>query len=82
MTEYHLNLGPNDTLEKLIIHIKTENPSLSSSEKETVILNYFLDMTEEKFQLILKFVDCGTLIEEWRSGDVRRGKDIDWKNAL
>ncbi|MCR5022802.1 MAG: hypothetical protein K6A90_00510 [Lachnospiraceae bacterium] len=33
-------------------------------------------MTEEKFQLILKFVDCGTLIEEWRSGDVRRGKDM------
>lgn len=43
---------------------------------------FFLDMTEKKFQLILKFVDYGTLIEEWRSGDVRRGKDIDWYNAL
>jgi len=40
VTEYHLNLGPNDTLEKLILYIKNENPSIRSSEKETVILDY------------------------------------------
>ena len=43
---------------------------------------FFLDMTEEKFQSILIDVDCGTLIEEWRSSDVRRGKDVDWYNAI
>ena len=48
VTEYHLNLGPNDTLEKLIIHIKTENPSLRSSEKETVILNYLANTKDKE----------------------------------
>ena len=43
---------------------------------------FFLDMTEEKFQTILKDKDGGTLIEEWRSCDVRRGKDVDWYNAI
>ncbi len=43
---------------------------------------FFLDMTEVKFQMILKDADGGTLIEEWRSCDVRRGKDVDWYNAI
>ncbi len=43
---------------------------------------FFLDMTEEKFQTILKDLEGGALIEEWRSCDVRRGKDVDWYNAI
>ena len=38
VTEYHLNLGPNDTLEKLIKLIKVKYPEFKSSEKEDVIL--------------------------------------------
>ena len=37
VTEYHLNLGPNDTLEKVIIEIKKQYPELKPSEKETQI---------------------------------------------
>ena len=47
VTEYHLNLGPRDTLENLIILIKEKNPGLKSSEKETVILDY-LATTNDK----------------------------------
>ncbi len=43
---------------------------------------FFLDMTEEKFQTILKYVEGGMLVEEWRSCDVRRGKNVDWYNAI
>ena len=43
---------------------------------------FFLDMTEEKFHAIMKQVNGSTLVEEWYSEDVRRGKDVSWYNAI
>ena len=43
---------------------------------------FFLDMTEGKFQTVIHNVDGGIFIEEWRSGDVRRGKDVNWYNVI
>ena len=34
VTEYHLNLGPKDTLENLVDLIKLKNPELKSCEKK------------------------------------------------
>lgn len=47
VTEYHLNLGPNDTLEKLIMIIKEKNDKLKSSEKESVILDYLSSIKDK-----------------------------------
>ena len=43
---------------------------------------FFLDMTEERFHIILNKVQDARLIEEWQSTDVRREKDVDWYNAI
>lgn len=40
VTEYHLNLGPRDTLEGLIDLIKAKNPQLKSCEKKSTILEF------------------------------------------
>ena len=37
VTEYHLNLGPKDTLEAVVNLIKQKYPELKSSEKKTAI---------------------------------------------
>ena len=47
VTEYHLNLGPNDTLEKLIIYINATYPKLKSSERKDMIIR-FLESTNDK----------------------------------
>ena len=47
VTEYHLNLGPNDTLEKIINYIK-ENMNFKPSEKKEVILKYLADCTDKE----------------------------------
>lgn len=47
VTEYHLNLGPIDTLENLVDLIKLKNPSLRSCEKKPVLIN-FLRKTRDK----------------------------------
>lgn len=47
VTEYHLNLGPKDTLESLVTLIKQKNPELKSKEEKTVIID-FLKNTEDK----------------------------------
>ena len=52
VTEYHLNLGPKDTLASVIEVIKEKNPGLKSSEKESVIIDY-LAHTNDK-DIILK----------------------------
>lgn len=52
VTEYHLNLGPKDTLESLVTLIKQKNPELKSKEEKTVIID-FLKNTEDK-ELISK----------------------------
>lgn len=52
VTEYHLNLGPKDTLESLVTLIKQKNPELKSKEEKTLIID-FLKNTEDK-ELISK----------------------------
>ena len=47
VTEYHLNLGPKDTLESVILLMKEKNPSLKSSEKEEAILDYLSKTTDK-----------------------------------
>ena len=47
VTEYHLNLGPRDTLEDLIHLINDRHPELKSSEKESVILEFLKSTTDK-----------------------------------
>lgn len=47
VTEYHLNLGPKDTLESLVDLIKQKYPELKSSEKKSNIID-FLKNTDDK----------------------------------
>ncbi len=47
VTEYHLNLGPNDTLEKLVNSIKDKTPQLTSNTKKSAIID-FLQNTDDK----------------------------------
>ena len=47
VTEYHLNLGPKDTLESLVDLIKLKNPTMKSSEKKDTIID-FLKNTDDK----------------------------------
>lgn len=44
VTEYHLNLGPKDSLESLVHLIKEKYPQLKSSEKKSVLLGYLKDI--------------------------------------
>lgn len=39
VTEYHLNLGPRDTLENLVDLIKKKNPELKPCEKKSAIID-------------------------------------------
>ena len=39
VTEYHLNLGPRDTLENLVDLIKKKNPEVKSCEKKSAIID-------------------------------------------
>ena len=43
---------------------------------------FFMDMTAEKFHEIIERVTGWTLVEEWDSEDVRRGKNVKWYNAI
>lgn len=47
VTEYHLNLGPKDTLENLVDLIKDKNPGMKSSEKKAAIIDY-LKCTDDR----------------------------------
>lgn len=47
VTEYHLNLGPKDTLESVVDLIKLKYPELKSCEKKSIILD-FLKNTQDK----------------------------------
>ena len=44
VTEYHLNLGPKDTLESLVTLIKQKNPELKSKDEKTVIEHHTYSM--------------------------------------
>ena len=48
VTEYHLNLGPKDTLENLILLIKEKNPTLKSSDKEEAIIDFLSKTTNQE----------------------------------
>lgn len=48
VTEYHLNLGPNDTLEKAILYLK-EISGLKSCTKEKELLSYFETCADPRF---------------------------------
>jgi hypothetical protein len=47
VTEYHLNLGPKDTLESLVNFIKDKNPSFTSNIKKPELIAY-LSETQDK----------------------------------
>ena len=47
VTEYHLNLGPKDTLESLVNLIKQRYPGLKSSEKKAIIIDW-LKTTDDR----------------------------------
>ena len=47
VTEYHLNLGPKDTLQSAIELMNAKNPELKSSEKESVIIDYLANSTDK-----------------------------------
>lgn len=47
VTEYHLNLGPKDTLENLVNLMKRKYPELKPCEKKTTIIE-FLKNTDDK----------------------------------
>lgn len=47
VSEYHLNLGPNDTLEK-VVHRLSEISHMKSSEKKEVILEYLADCDDKE----------------------------------
>ena len=43
---------------------------------------FFMDMTSEKFHKIFCQLKGWTLVEEWESEDVRRGKNVEWYNVI
>ena len=47
VTEYHLNLGPKDTLQSAIELMNAKNPELKSSEKENVIIDYLANSIDK-----------------------------------
>lgn len=48
VTEFHLNLGPRDTLQSVIELMNSKNPGLKSSEKETEIINYLASLDDKE----------------------------------
>lgn len=48
VAEYHLNLGPSDTMEKLISEMKTLS-ELKSSEKKERIIEYLKKLMIKRF---------------------------------
>lgn len=48
VTEYHLNLGPKDTLEGLVDLIKQKYPELKSCEKKNVIIDFLKNIDDRE----------------------------------
>ena len=48
VTEFHLNLGPRDTLQSAIELMNLRNPGLKSSEKESEIIEYLADLDDKE----------------------------------
>lgn len=49
VTEYHLNLGPSDSLEKLVLHLQ-EVSGIKSCEKREKIIEYLENCTDKEVQ--------------------------------
>ncbi|MCR4616654.1 MAG: HNH endonuclease [Lachnospiraceae bacterium] len=47
VTEYHLNLGPKDTLENVVDLIKSKYPEIKSCEKKNAILEFLRNTTDK-----------------------------------
>ena len=43
---------------------------------------YFVDLDERGFRQILSLVSGLEIIDEWKTGDVRKDKDVDWLNVI
>ncbi len=43
---------------------------------------FFVDMTSEKFRNIFDRLKGWSLVEEWKSEDVRRGRNVKWYNVI
>lgn len=43
---------------------------------------YFVDLDERRFRQILSRVSGLEIIDEWKTGDVRKDKDVDWLNVI
>ena len=43
---------------------------------------FFMDMTSEKFHGVFSQLKGWALVEEWESEDIRRGKNVQWYNAI
>ena len=48
VTEYHLSLGPKDTLQSVIELMKSKNPEIKSSAKEAVIIDYLANSKDKE----------------------------------
>ncbi len=48
VTEYHLSLGPKDTLQAVIERMNSKNPELKSSAKEAEIIDYLADSDDKE----------------------------------
>ncbi|MBE7073322.1 MAG: HNH endonuclease [Ruminococcaceae bacterium] len=48
VTEYHLSLGPKDSLQAVIELMNSRNPELKSSEKESVIIDYLANVNDKE----------------------------------
>ena len=63
VSEYHLNLGPNDALER-VVHRLSEISQIKSSEKKEVILEY-LTSCEDKEVLVMKRTERQRVEQIW-----------------
>lgn len=93
VTEYHLNLGPRDTLEKVVNYI-SENTGMLPAEKKQVILNWLKkcqDSTVNKYKRDLTlnvpfrlqapfFTDFES--ENWNCGSQELSSRINQQNRL
>lgn len=80
VSEYKLNLGPADTLEKTVLYI-AENNNFLPTEKEEVILSYMRNYTEAEITDCLRKAGC-RVIQISRSTDKLGREEFGWLNVL
>lgn len=50
VTEYHLNLGPKDTLQMLVEYIKNTHPEIKSCEKKEKLIEFLKNTTDKEIK--------------------------------